>query len=143
MTRRGAVFVLAFLLGSTGATRAADLQELAKYLGFIESFQQVFESCQAEVRLPDNLIRVSRDHIAQRRALIFAGLNDEQRRQISAAAAEMRGEILAQFMRQAQQDAPDKELRELCKIDGFFAGIVESETKSDAGETAAIGRAKN
>jgi hypothetical protein len=122
--------------------RAADLDALSKYLGFIESFQRIFEFCQAETKLPDKAIKYARDHIGERRALILSGLNERQRESVYAAAAAMQGKVLDRFMQRLAKDQPDKNLQELCRTDGFFAGVVSTEAKAQDKEVAAIRKAK-
>jgi hypothetical protein len=129
-------------LGWPGEARAADLDELSKYLAFIEGFQHLFEFCQAEARLPSAQIKYGRDHIGERRALIFAGLSESQRAKISADAVGKKKKMLDGIMEHVAKEQPNKKLMDLCK-EGFFEGVMESEQKAEAKETAAIRKAKN
>jgi len=63
--KRYPVMALAVILrlGWPGEGRAADLDELSKYLAFIEGFQHLFEFCQAEAKLPVTQVKYARDHI--------------------------------------------------------------------------------
>ena len=144
MIKRGAACMLmatATLLHVAPA-RAADLGALAKYLGFIDSFQRIFEFCQAETKLSDKAIKYARDHIGERRALILSGLNERQRARVYADAEAMRGKVLDQFVRQLDKDQPSTDLPKLCRTDGFFAGVIASEAKAQDKEVAAIRKAK-
>ena len=125
-----------------GEARAADLDELSKYLAFIEGFQHLFEFCQAEAKLPVAQVTYARNHIADRRALIFAGLSESQRAKISADAVAKRKQMLEGVMQHVAKEQPNRKLKDLCK-EGFFEGVMESEQKSEAKETAAIRKAKN
>ena len=144
MIKRSAVFVLGALLsvGGPHGVRAADLDELSKYLAFIEGFQYLFEFCQAEAKLPSDQISFAAQHIRERRALIFAGLDEAQRDRISADAQPKKKQVLAGVMDYMKKNGHDKPLKEQCK-EGFFAGIVESEKKGEVKEVAAIQKAKN
>jgi hypothetical protein len=142
--KRYPVMALAVILrlGWAGEGRAADLDELSKYLAFIEGFQHLFEFCQAEAKLPVTQVKYARDHIGDRRALIFAGLTEKERTKISADAAAKKKQMLEGIMQHAAKEQPNKKLKDLCK-EGFFEGVMESEQKSEAKETAAIRKAKN
>lgn len=144
MIKRGGacILVATATLLSVAAAPAADLGALSKYLGFIESFQRIFEFCQAEAKLSDKAIKYARDHIGERRALILSGLNERQRDKVYADAEGMRGKVLDQFMQQLAKDRPSNDLPELCRIDGFFAGVIASEAKAQDKEVAAIRKAK-
>jgi len=50
--------------------------------------------------------------------------------------------MLDGIMQHAAKEQPNKKLKDLCK-EGFFEGVMESEQKSEAKETAAIRKAKN
>lgn len=144
MTKRSAVFVLGAVLslGWPPDVRAANLDELSKYLAFIDGFQHLFEFCQAEAKLPDDEVSYARQHIGERRALIFAGLNEAQRDKISADAQPKKKQMLGGVMEHVKKNQPDKQLKELCK-EGFFTGVMESEQRAEAKELAAIRKAKN
>lgn len=143
MRKSHAVFAFALILrlSSPGEARAADLDELSKYLAFIEGFQHLFEFCQAEAKLPLAQVKYARDHIGERRALIFTGLNEAQRKQISADAQGKKAQMLEGIMQHVAKEQPNQELKDLCKS-GFFHGVMESEQKSESKETAAIRKAK-
>ena len=66
-----------------GAARSADLEALTKYFAFIEAFRHFFEYRQAEAQLPEFRVQYARSHIGDRRAVIFAGLNEAERKKIS------------------------------------------------------------
>jgi hypothetical protein len=140
--RASQAVLLAAVLGAAAPARAADLEELSKYLGFIEGFQYVFEFCQAEADLPDKDIQYARDHISERRALIFAGLSERQRSRISEGALGKKAEMLQGFMKYIAKETPDKTLPELCRTDEFFGGIINSETRAQEREITAIVKAK-
>jgi hypothetical protein len=144
MIKRGAacISVATATLLNVAAAPAADLGALSKYLGFIESFQRIFEFCQAETKLPDKAIKYARDHIGERRALILSGLNERQRERVYADAQAMRGKVLDQFIQQLIKSQPSKDLPELCRTDGFFAGVIASEAKAQDKEVAAIRKAR-
>jgi len=145
MIKRGAAccfLVATATLLHVAPARAVDLAALAKYLGFIESFQRIFEFCQAETKLSEKAINYARDHIGERRALILSGLNERQRERVYTDAEAMRGKVLDQFARQLDRDQPSKDLPKLCRTDGFFAGVVASEAKAQDKEVAAIRKAK-
>ena len=144
MIKRSAVVVLGGLLCLCGlqGVRAADFDELSKYLAFIEGFQHMFEFCQAETKLPADQVSFARQHIGERRSLIFAGLDEAQRDRISADAQPKKKQMLAGVMDYMKKNGHEKPLRELCR-EGFFAGIVESEKNGEAKEVAAIQKAKN
>src|SRR6202521_1091586 len=116
--------LLASAILNVAPGRAADLDELSKYLGFIESFQRIFEFCQAETKLSDKAVKYARDHIGERRALILSDLNERQRETVYADAEAMRARVLDRFVQQLVKDQPSKDLQELCRTDGFFAGVV-------------------
>ena len=139
-----AVMALAAVLrlGWPAEARAADLDELSKYLAFIEGFQHLFEFCQAEARLPAAQVKYARDHIGERRALIFASLDEAQRKKVSADAQGKKAQMLDGIMQHVAKEQPNKKLKDLCR-EGFFEGVMESEQKSEAKETAAIRKAKN
>jgi hypothetical protein len=145
MTKRimAAVLGLALWTVSPHATRAAELEELSKYLAFIEGYQHLFEFCQAETTLPDEIVQYSRTHIADRRALIFVGLSEGERQKVMDASVAKKAQVIAGFMQFMRKEQPNRTLPELCKQDGFFAGVVQSETKSEDKESAAIKQAKN
>jgi hypothetical protein len=144
MRKPYAVVALAVILrlGWPGEARAADLDELSKYLAFIEGFQHLFEFCQAEAKLPGAQVKYARDHIGERRALILAGLDEAQRKRISADAQGKKAQMLDGIMQHVAKEQPNKKLKDLCK-EGFFEGVMESEQKSEAKEAAAIRKAKN
>jgi len=144
MRRSHLIVVLAAILrlGWPSEARAADLDELSKYLAFIEGFQHLFEFCQAEAKLPAAQVKYARDHIGERRALILAGLDEAQRRKISADAQGKKAQMLDGIMQHVAKEQPNKKLKDLCK-EGFFEGVMESEQKSEAKESAAIRKAKN
>jgi hypothetical protein len=132
--------VIARLLWPADA-RAADMDELAKYLGFIEGFQHLFEFCQAEAKLSDREIKYSRDHIGERRALIFSGTNEQQRRTIMADAPAKKEQMLQGVTQYMEKEVPNTSMKEMCR-QGFFSGVIESEQKADSKEVAAIRKAK-
>jgi hypothetical protein len=135
--------VVILRLGWPGEVQAADdLGELSKYLAFIEGFQHLFEFCQAEAKLPIAQVKYARDHIGERRALIFTGLSESQRAKISADAVGKKKQMLEGVMQHVAKEQPNKKLKELCK-EGFFEGVMESEQRSEAKETAAISKAKD
>jgi hypothetical protein len=144
MTRRGAAAMLmaTTTLLNAAPAQAVDLDALAKYLGFIESFQHIFEFCQAETKLSDKAIKYARDHIGERRALILSGLNERQRERVYTDAEAMRGKVFDQFVLQLDKDQPSKDLPKLCRTDGFFAGVIASEARAQDKEVAAIRKAK-
>jgi hypothetical protein len=144
MIKRGTACILlaSAILQNAAPARAVDLDELTKYLGFIESFQRIFEFCQAETKLSDKATKYARDHIGERRALILSGLNERQRDRVYADAEAMRGKVLDRFVQQLDKDQPSKDLSELCRTDGFFAGVLSSEAKAQDKEVAAIRKAK-
>jgi hypothetical protein len=139
----GAVLGIALWTAWPLAARAAELEELSKYLAFIEGYQHLFEFCQAETQLPAEIVQYSRTHIAERRALIFAGLNEGERRKLMDASVAKKAQVIGGFMQFMRKEQPNRTLPELCKQDGFFAGVVQSETKSEDKESAAIKQAKN
>ena len=129
-------------LGVPRGAEAANLGELAKYLAFIEGFQHLFEFCQAETKLPDDQVTYARQHIGERRALIFAGLNETQRAKIAADAPAMKKQMLDAMDKRTKKDHPGRPLKELCKI-GYFEGVVTAEKESADKERAAILKAKD
>jgi hypothetical protein len=137
-----AVLALAGLLPASGAKATPNLDELARYLAFIESFQYFFEFCQAETRLPDNQVTFARTHIGERRALIFAGLNEEQRATLVAGMPDKRTQMIKSVLETVGKDQPGVPLKHLC-LAGFFEGIMDSEQKSGAKERAAIQKLKD
>lgn len=143
MTKRYAVllFVAALRLAWPAEARAANLDELAKYLAFVDGFQHLFEFCQAEARLPPAQVKYAREHIGERRALIFASLNEKQRAKISADAVAKKTQMLDGIMAHVKKEQSDRPLKDLCK-EGFFEGVMESEQKSEMKEVAAIKKAK-
>jgi hypothetical protein len=144
MINGGALCVLAATASvlNVAAAGAADLNALTKYLAFIESFQRIFEFCQAETKLPDKAVKYARDHVGERRALILSGLNERQRARIYVDAEAMRGKVLGEFIEHLDKDRARKDLPQLCRTDGFFAGIIASEAKAQDKEVAAIRKAK-
>jgi hypothetical protein len=143
MAKFSAMIVAAglFVAGAQSG-RAANLDELSKFLGFIEGFQQLYEFCQAEFpQLPAAQVQYARTHIWERRALIFAGLDEKTRDKITEDAQAKKKQMLAGIMRYIQQNMSNRPLKDLCK-EGFFAGVADSEQKSDAKEIAAIQEAK-
>jgi len=138
----GCAVAAATMLLTIASAQAADLDALAKYFGFIESFQRIFEFCEAETKLSDKVVKFARDHIGERRALILSGLNERQRERVYAQAERMRGRVLDQFTRQLVKDRRSKDLVELCRTDGFFAGVIASEVRAQDKEIAAIKKAK-
>ena len=95
-------------LGVPRGAEAANLGELAKYLAFIEGFQHLFEFCQAEAKLPDEQVTYARQHIGERRALIFAGLNETQRAKITADAPTMKKQMLDAMDKRTKKDHPGR-----------------------------------
>ncbi len=130
------------ILASPRDAKAVDLNELSKYLAFIEGFQYIFEFCQVETTLPQKQVTFARSHIGERRALIFAGLNETQREKIVADMPTKRAAMIKGMLDQAKKDQPGVPLKDLCK-QGIFEGVMESERESAAKETAAIRKAKN
>jgi hypothetical protein len=137
-----AALVLSGTVVSATEAKAVNLDELSKYLAFIEGFQHIFEYCQAGTTLPQTQITYARNHIGERRALIFAGLHEIQRDRITADMPAKKALMLKGVLDHVKKDQPGVPLKELCK-QGFFEGVMESEQKSDANETAAIRKAKN
>jgi hypothetical protein len=121
--------------------RAADLGELSKYLAFIEGFQHLYEFCQAETPLPAEQVIYARNHIAERRALVFAGLTESQRNQVIADTPAKKKQMLDGVTQAVKKDNPNASLPALCK-QGFFEGVIQSERGSEAKEVAAIQKAK-
>jgi hypothetical protein len=137
-----AALVLSGAVTSATDAKAVNLDELSKYLAFIEGFQHIFEYCQAETTLPQPQVTYARNHIGERRALIFADLHEIQRDKITADMPTKKAQMLKGVMEHVKKDQPGVPLKELCK-QGFFAGVMESEQKSEANEIAAIRKAKN
>ena len=137
----GAALALGALLAPSGAKAAPNLDELTKYLAFIESFQHFFEFCQAETKLPDSQVSYARAHIGERRALIFAGLNEDQRGKLVAAMPDRKTQMIKGVLETVGKDQPGVPLKHLC-LAGFFEGIMDSEQKSSAKEEAAIRKLK-
>jgi hypothetical protein len=137
-----AALVLSGALASAPDAKAVDLDELSKYLAFIEGFQYLFEYCQAEAPLPDKQVSYARAHIGERRAVIFAGLHEIQRDKIVADMPAKRTIMVKGVLDHLKKEQPGKSMTELCKA-GFFEGVVDSEQKSETKETAAIRKAKN
>jgi hypothetical protein len=129
-------------LGSPGAARAVDLDELSKYLAFIEGFQYLFEFCQAEATLPKDQVTFAREHIGERRALIFAGLDEDQRKKITTDAVGKKTQMIEAMMRHVARELPGRALKDLCK-EGFFQGVMESEQNARSKEVGEIMKAKN
>ena len=129
-------------LASTTAAKAVDLDELTKYLAFIEGFQYFFEFCQAETTLPEAQVSYARNHIGERRALIFAGLHEIQRNKITADMPVKRAMMVKGVMDNLKKDPSSPPLADLCKR-GFLEGVVDTERKSEAKEIDAIRKAKN
>jgi hypothetical protein len=144
MIKHTAALAVAAVLGfgPITAAKSADLDELAKYLGFIEGFQYLFEFCQAETRLPRKEIDYAREHIGERRAMILSGLTEKQRERIYEDAADTKKVMLDGVMKTIRRDDPDVRLRDLCRK-GFFTGVIESEQGSERKEEAAIRKAKD
>ena len=138
----GAILVLGVILASPPSAKAVDLGELTKYLTFIEGFQYFFEFCQAEAALSEKLVASARNHIGERRALIFAGLHEIQRDRIVADMAPKKPQMIKSVLDSTKRDKPGVTLADLCK-QGFFEGIMDSEQKSAEKEVAAIRKAKN
>ena len=138
----GAALALGGLLAVSSARAAPNLDELTKYLAFIESFQYFFEFCQAETRLPDAQVTYARNHIGERRALIFSGLNEEQRDKVVAAVPEKRTQMIKGVLATVNKDQPGVPLKHMC-LAGFFEGIMDAEQKSAAKEDAAIRKLKD
>jgi hypothetical protein len=69
-------------------------------------------------------------------------LTENERTKISADAAAKKKQMLEGIMQHAAKEQPNKKLKDLPK-EGFFEGVMESEQKSEAKETAAIRKAKN
>lgn len=136
------VVAVTFGLGALTPVKAADLDELAKYLGFIEGFQSLFESCQAEATLPAKEISYAREHIAVRRALIFAGLSEDDRNKVSEDAQDKKKQMLDGVAKSIAKSSPKAKMKDLCK-QGFFTGVMESEVESEKKEEAAIKEAKS
>jgi hypothetical protein len=137
-----AALVFSGALASAPEAKAVNLDELSKYLAFIEGFQHIFEYCQAETALPEPQIAYARNHIGERRALIFTGLHEIQRDRITADMPAKKAQMLKGVLEHIKKEQPGVPLKELCK-QGFFEGVMESEQKSEANETAAISKAKN
>ena len=137
----GAALALAALLASAGAKAAPNLDELTRYLAFIESFQYFFEYCQAETKLPDSQVNFARAHIGERRALIFAGLNEDQRGKLITAMPDKKAQMIKGVLETVGKDQPGVPLKHLC-LAGFFEGIMDSEQKSSAREETAIRKLK-
>jgi hypothetical protein len=121
--------------------RAADIGELSKYLAFIEGFQHLYEFCQAETQLPAEQVIYARNHIAERGALVFAGLNESQRDQVMADTPAKKKQMLEGVTQAVKKDNPNASMPALCK-QGFFEGVIKSERGSEAKEVAAIQKAK-
>jgi hypothetical protein len=138
----GAALMLGGILTCPTGAKAVDLDELTKYLAFIEGFQYIFEFCQAEATLSAGQVSFARSHIGERRALIFAGLHEIQRDKIVADMPPKRTLMIKGVLEHVKKDQPGVPLKDLCKR-GFFEGVVESEQKSQAKEVAAIRKAKN
>jgi hypothetical protein len=136
-----AALALGGLLATAPTAKAADLDELSKYLAFIEGFQYLFEFCQAETKLPDKQISYAWGHIGKRRALIFSGLNEAQRSKIMEDMPAKRGLMIRNVLDHVAKDQPGVPLKHLC-LSGFFEGVMDSEQKSEAKEAAAIAKAK-
>ena len=136
-----ATLALGALFFASGAKASPNLDELTKYLAFIESFQYFFEFCQAETRLPDNQVNFARSHIGERRALIFAGLNEEQRDKVVAGMPDKKTQMIKGVLETVGKEQPGVPLKHLC-LAGFFEGIMDSEQKSSGKETAAIRKLK-
>jgi hypothetical protein len=132
----------ALSLGWPGGARAANLDELSKYLAFIDGFQHLFEFCQAEAKLPADEVNYARQHIGERRALIFAGLSPAQRDKITTDSQPKKKRMLDGVMGHVRKTTPNTPLKQLCK-EGFFAGVIESEKGSEEKERAAIRKAKD
>lgn len=137
-----AVLILGGVIAAPPKAKAVDLNELTKYLAFIEGFQYIFEYCQAEATLPEKQIAFARTHIGERRALIFAGLHEIQRDKIVADMPPKRAIMIKGVLDSLKKEQPGKALRDLCK-QGLFEGVMESEEKSREKEVAAIQKAKN
>ena len=130
-----------FCLAAPTVAGAAKLGELSKYLAFVEGFQHLFEFCQAETALPDEQVTYARRHIGERRAFIFAGLDEKQRARISADSPAKKKIMLDGVAEHIKQEHPGKSLKDLCR-EGYFEGIMAAEQESDDEERAAIRRAK-
>ena len=143
MIKRRAVFLLAVTLTLAGpvAAKAADLPELTKYLGLIEGFQYMFEYCQTKTKLSSDQVKYARGHIAERRALIFAGLDEAARKKISVDAQAMKKLVLDSMMKKLRESEPNWDLGDWCK-GGLLDGVIDSEQKSETKEVAAIRKAK-
>jgi hypothetical protein len=143
MVKGASPLVLGVWLGIGGphAAGAANLNELSKYLAFIEGFQHLFEFCQAETTLPDEQVTYARLHIGERRAFIFTGLDEAQRVRISADSPAKKKTMLDGIARHVRQEHPGKTLKDLCR-EGYFEGVMAAEKESDDEERAAIAKAK-
>jgi hypothetical protein len=136
------ILAAGLLLAGAQNGRAANLDELSKFLGFIEGFQHLYEFCQAEFpQLPAAQVQYARTHIWERRALILSGLDEKTRDKIAQDAQGKKKQMLAGIMRYIQEKMNNRPLKDLCK-EGFFSGVADSEQKSDAKEIAAIQQAK-
>jgi hypothetical protein len=140
---RSAVRLAVLALGAVLAppAKAVDIDELANYLAYIESFQYHFEFCQAETKLPEDQVTFAWKHIAERRRLIFSGLDEAQRERVMEEMPAKRKIMITEVLAGMRKDQPDAKLKDLCK-EGFFEGIIKSENKSRAKEVAAIRKAK-
>jgi hypothetical protein len=143
MIKHVAAFAIATVVGIGPLTKAqsADLDELSKYLGFIEGFQYLFEFCQAETKLPRKEVDYAREHISERRALILSGLTERQRDRVYQDAQATKKIMLDGVMTTIRKDDPNVQLRDLCR-NGFFTGVMQSEAAAERNEEAAIRKAK-
>ena len=137
-----AALVLGGAVAWATQARAVDLDEHTKYLAFIEGFQHFFEFCQAEATLPEAQVTYARNHIGERRALIFAGLHEIQRDKIMADVPAKKALVVKSVMDNLKKDSSNPPLKDMCK-QGFFEGMMDSEQKSEAKEVAALRKAKN
>jgi len=107
-----AALALGGLLATSNAR--ADLDELSKYMAFIEGFQYLFEFCQAEAKLPDKQVSIARGHIGERRALIFSGLTEAQRDNIIADMPAKRTLMIKGVLEHVNKQQPGVPLKHLC-----------------------------
>jgi hypothetical protein len=136
-----AALVLGGALAPSSSAKAVDLAALSKFLAYIEGFQYVFEICEAETKLPAAQVAYARKHIAERRALIFAGLHEIQRDKVIADMPPKKAAMIKGMMDHIKKEEGGTPLKELCKK-GYFEGVVASEQESEAKEVAEIRKAK-
>ena len=143
MNRNLAVALMAIVMqfAAPATARAADIDAHTKYLAFIEAFQYFFEYCQAETQLPEAQVRYARDHIGERRALIFTGLNEGERKKIAEEAGAKKWEMVEYVLSYVRKNKLDMPLGDMCR-QGFFEGIMDSERRDEEKEVDAIRKAK-